>query len=92
VKREVELRCCCSRRPLLGVGGRDANGKPYLHVKIFKQHRVYGEIIADSGTVRVRCRECLRWHRITIRVERLEMVEQPLPASLVEASARSRCS
>lgn len=84
MNRSVELRCGCSKRPLLGKGGRDAHGKWFFHVKVFKQHRVYGEIIANSGTVRVRCRECLRWHVVKIRMESLEMREQPLPSTLVE--------
>lgn len=59
-------RCFCSKRPILGIIGHDAEGT-YLHVKVYKQSRIYGEIIAYSGLVRVRCRECLRWHQVRIR-------------------------
>lgn len=62
----VDLRCTCSKRPLLGVGGRDRWGKPFVHVKVFKQGRVYGEIVTTGGTTRIRCRECSRWFSVTI--------------------------
>ena len=79
--REAELRCCCADRPLLAVCGRDAHGQPFVHIKIFKQGRVYGEVVA-TGDVRVRCRECRRWHVVTIRREAVQFKEQPLPASI----------
>lgn len=68
MKSGVELRCQCSKRPLLGIGYRDPfTGEPRLHVKIFKQGRVFGEMIATSGVVHLRCRECDRWSKVTIR-------------------------
>lgn len=64
----VELRCSCSKRPLLGIGYRDpSTNEPRLHVKVFKQGRVFGEMIATSGTVHLRCRECGRWSKVHIR-------------------------
>jgi hypothetical protein len=64
---EGDLRCFCTRRPLLGKYGRDKDGLLYVWVKIFKQSRIYGEVIFTEGTVRLRCRECLRWHLVRIR-------------------------
>lgn len=62
-----ELRCHCSRRVLLAVYGRTAKGKSYVHQKVHKQGKVYGESVVESGTVAIRCRECLRWTRVRIR-------------------------
>jgi len=62
-----ELRCFCAREPLLATYGVDAKGKLYVHVKIWKQKRLYGEIIAIEGTVKIHCRECYRWHSVIIR-------------------------
>lgn len=61
-----ELRCFCSREPLLAVYGLK-DGKVYVHVKIYKQRRIYGEVLVVEGKVKLHCRECLRWHTVTIR-------------------------
>ena len=50
---------------MLGIVGHDSAGT-FLHVKVYKQARIYAEMIAYSGIVKVRCRECLRWHVVTI--------------------------
>lgn len=63
---QQDLRCFCSRRPLLAKCGRDERGEPFIWVKVFKQGRIYGEVVATSGTVKLRCRECLRWHQVKI--------------------------
>lgn len=59
-----ELRCFCSRSPLLAVYGIDQDGRLYVHIKVFKQGRIYGESVCYGGDVKIRCRECLRWHVI----------------------------
>ena len=64
---DIEIRCFCSREPLLAVAGRDETGKPYVHMKVYKSKRLFGEMIATSGVVLLRCRDCFRWHRITIK-------------------------
>lgn len=46
--------------------GLDADGKLYVHIKIYKQQRVCGEIIARAE-VEINCRECLRWHRVRFK-------------------------
>lgn len=61
-----ELRCFCSREPLLAVYGLK-EGKLYVHVKIYKQRRIYGEVLVTEGTVKLHCRECLRWHTVVLR-------------------------
>ena len=62
-----ELRCFCSRNPLLATYGLDHRGRLYVHVKIYKQRRVYGEVLVTEGRVQLHCRECLRWHTVIIR-------------------------
>lgn len=61
-----ELRCFCSSEPLLATYGIDADGLLYVHVKVFKQRRVYGEMIVYGGRVKLHCRNCLRWHTVNI--------------------------
>lgn len=73
-----QLRCFCSRKPLLATYGLDEKGSAYVHVKIYKQSRIYGELLITEGVVKVRCRECLRWHRVVFR--------KPGDAQLVEDS------
>lgn len=47
-------------------------------MKVYKAKRLYGEMVATSGTVMLRCRECYRWHRITIRQDvTVDEVELP---------------
>lgn len=60
-----DLRCFCTRKPLLAVYGRDDKGRIFLHVKIYKQGRIFGEVLIYGGETKIHCRECLRWHRIT---------------------------
>lgn len=60
-----ELRCFCRLEPLLAVYGiRD--GKLYVHVKIYKARRIFGEILVTEGKVSLRCRDCLRWHTVRL--------------------------
>lgn len=66
MRREKELRCFCKSQPLLATYGIDSRGKLFVHVKIYKQNRIFGEFVVEDGTVRIRCRNCLRWHRIHI--------------------------
>lgn len=71
-----ELRCFCTRRPLLGVIGQDAVGT-YLHIKVYKQGRIYGEVVAYAGPVKILCRECLRWH--VVKIEKMRVDFQQIP-------------
>lgn len=86
-KTKNELRCFCSRGPLLATYGLDAEGSLYVHVRIFKQRRIFGEVLITEGTVRLHCRECLRWHTVVIKVPgkaSLTEDESP-PAIAIEA-------
>lgn len=74
------LKCFCTRKPILAMYGLDAQGKLFVHIKIYKQNRVYGEILVTEGTVKLRCRECLRWHTVKIRqpgTAALEETQEP---------------
>jgi len=62
----LEVRCHCARRPLLAKCGRDDDGEPWVHVKVWKGKRLYTELVATSGDVKIRCRDCLRWQVIRI--------------------------
>lgn len=75
-----ELRCFCNRKPLLATYGIYKD-QLYVHVKVHKQARIYGEVLVTGGTVRIHCRECLRWH--TVRIvqpgnARLEETDAPI--------------
>ena len=62
-----EIRCFCGRTPLLAMYGVGADGKPYIHMRVYKQSRIYGEMfVSADAEVRIRCRECLRLQRIRI--------------------------
>lgn len=85
--RRQELRCYCSRSPLLAVYGIDSDGQPFIHVKIYKQHRIFGEFVFKGGVAKIFCRECVRWHVITIRPNvRPRLIETQKPVEL-EAGA-----
>jgi hypothetical protein len=51
---------------LLATYGVDPKGRLFIHVKIYKQQRIYGEVLVTDGTVKLHCRECLRWHTVNI--------------------------
>lgn len=79
------LNCFCSRHPLLAIYGNDENGKPYVHVRIFKQGRIFGDVVVYGGEVKICCRECIRWHRITFvgeQKEVAELVQTEIPAEV----------
>lgn len=61
-----EMRCFCTRRPLLATYSVK-DGEPYLHIKVYKQSRLYGEVFIQGigSQIKIRCRECLRLHKVT---------------------------
>lgn len=62
-----DLRCFCSRRPLLAVYGVDEKGRLYVHQRVYKQGRIFGESFFYGGIVKLLCRECLRWNEVVFR-------------------------
>lgn len=79
-----DLRCFCRRQPILAKYGLGGDGKPFVHLKVHKQGRVYGEVVFTEGIVRIRCRECLRWYTVRIREpsSRVSVREEPLPQQI----------
>lgn len=65
--KRQELRCFCSRTPLLAVYGVGNDKRPFIHVKIYKQGRIYGELVLKGGEVNIKCRECYRWYIVYIQ-------------------------
>lgn len=74
------VRCpFCVRTPLLATYGVDKDRKPYVHVRVYKQKRVFANVVATGGPVHLQCRECNRWLRInfvTLADVDLKQVEQ----------------
>jgi hypothetical protein len=75
MRREKEMRCFCSRKPLLATYGIDKHGTLFVHVKIYKAQRIFGELVIESGIIKIHCRECLRWHTIRFEEKRATLSE-----------------
>lgn len=61
------IECFCSRHPLLAMFlADDSSGRPVIWVKTIKNGHISTEVILTVGSIRVRCRECLRFHRIDL--------------------------
>lgn len=80
-RREKELRCFCRGEPLLATYGIDSRGVLFVHVKIYKQNRIYGELVFEGGIVKLRCRNCLRWHRVIFKDTAAALSEDKAPES-----------
>lgn len=74
------FRCFCRSQPILGMIKME-NKKVVFHIKVYKQTRIFAEIFLDSGSMRFRCRECFRIHRVTI-------VQNKSPEFAVEEESR----
>jgi hypothetical protein len=85
-KTRNEIRCYCRRQPLLATYGIDESGKVYLHVKVYKSRRIFGEVLVTegTGTVSLRCRECMRWFTVPFRHGKPHLVESPVPESIAD--------
>ena len=82
-RKPQELRCFCRRNPLLATYGVDKNQQLFVHVKVYKQNRIFGEVLVTGGTVKLLCRECLRWHTVIIRQSgKAELQEQTVPTEV----------
>lgn len=78
------LRCFCRGKPILAVMKLDNRKKPFVHIKVYKASRIYAEIVFSRGDMRVRCRECYRWHQIRIVHERAVLEDVPDEEDLVD--------
>jgi len=77
----LEIRCTCSRSPLLAVAGSSDEG-PFIHVKAYKQQKIITELVVTSGIVRLRCRNCNRWLTLNVKTEKVTARNEPLPPSI----------
>lgn len=70
---------------MLATYGIDSKGKLFVHVKIYKAKRIFGELVIEGGIVKIRCRECLRWHTIRVYQDQavLQETDEELPVSIV---------
>ena len=82
--RKDALRCFCAHRPILAMQGLDAKGKPFVHIKVYKAQRVYGEMIFTFGEMRIKCRECYRWHTIKILGNKAVLSDIPEDEDIVD--------
>jgi hypothetical protein len=91
------IRCSfCVRRPLIATYGLDENRKPFIHIKVYKQKRIFANVVATGGPVHLQCRECNRWLRINfvryreVRMREVEakdvpgVHEFPVPAEMMD--------
>lgn len=63
----VRIECFCNRKPLLARAGRDSRTRrSFVWVKVVKNGQTIAEVVLTNGTIQVRCRECLRFHKITL--------------------------
>lgn len=62
-----EVRCECSRRPLLAKAGIE-NGEPFLWIRHTKSSRPVIDVKVKGGRAEVVCRECRRVWRIRLGV------------------------
>jgi hypothetical protein len=63
--------------------GVDERGKVYVHIKVYKQQRVFAEMLVHDGDVKIGCRECIRWHRIVFKKDnQAELEETQVPAEI----------
>lgn len=79
MRHEKELRCFCRSEPLLATYGIDSKGQLFVHVKIYKQNRIYGELVFEGGVAKIRCRNCLRWHRVIFNSRSAALSEDQAP-------------
>lgn len=63
-----EIRCFCSQAPLLGIFGVNSSGEPFIHIKVWKQKRLYTEFVVTGKSTKtsIKCRNCYRWYNIFI--------------------------
>lgn len=69
---------------MLAMYGLDVQGELYLHVRVHKQAKVYGDVVFYGGKASIMCRECLRWHNIVIRDRSATLEETKKPAVVEE--------
>ncbi len=77
--REKELRCFCRHEPLLATYGLDDKNELFVRVKVYKQNRLYAELLFNAGVAKIRCRNCLRWHKVIFTSQNVRLSEEQSP-------------
>lgn len=87
VGEKGEIRCFCSRSPLLAIFGMNKSGEPFIHVKVWKQKRLYIELVltGKSAKASIKCRDCYRWYNIFITDSMVNSVLESSPAEVQNA-------
>lgn len=80
------IKCFCAPEPILAMYGQDTRTREYfIHVRAYKQRRLITELVVpliSGGVVRIRCRNCLRWHKISVKTSQVEVRPEALPDSI----------
>ena len=79
---DVQIRCICAVHPILAIARVSSTGTRFVHIRIYKQKKIYGEIVVESGLVRIRCRSCGRWYSLHVRHDSHEAIAERLPGSI----------
>lgn len=79
---DVQIRCICTARPILAIARASTAGTRFVHIKIYKQKKIYGEIVIEEGLVRIRCRSCGRWYSLHVRHDSHKAVAEKLPKEI----------
>ena len=74
IQAPQELRCECSRRPLLAKAGIE-KGEPFLWIRHTKSSRPIIDVKFMGGRTEIVCRECRRVWRV--RLGAIMEVDQP---------------
>lgn len=69
---------------MLAMYGIGNDEKLFIHVMVHKQSRIFGNLVFRGGLVELQCRECLRWHKITIMDKKAELTPHEGPPELEE--------
>jgi len=87
VGEKGEIRCFCSRAPLLGVFGVNTQGEPFIHIKVWKQKRLYTELVLSgkSAKISMKCRNCYRWYNIFITDSNTAQMVETTPVEVQNA-------
>lgn len=78
-QQDVQIRCICTARPILAIARVSSSGTRYVHIRIYKQRKVYGEIVIEEGLVRMKCRSCGHWYSLHVKRDSHKAIAEDLP-------------
>jgi hypothetical protein len=75
-----QLKCICPTKRTLARYGIDEKDNLYLHIKVYKQRRVFAQLVINApAKLRIQCPACGRWHGIVMRDDRPHMTDSTRP-------------